>query len=82
MIDVRRIEELAQRLAEALPPGVAPVRKEIEDNLRAVLQSQLPRLDLVGREEFEAARAMLVRSRERVQELETRIEELERSRGQ
>lgn len=77
MIDIRRMEELAERLAATLPPSVGPIRKEIEENLRAVLQSQLPRLNLVGREEFEAARTMLARTRERVDELETRIAELE-----
>lgn len=82
MIDIRRIEELAERLAEALPPGVGPVRREIEENLRAVLQSQLPRLELVGREEFEAAREMLARTRERVEELEAQVAELEQSRDE
>lgn len=82
MIDIRRIEELAKRLTEALPPGVTPVRREIEENLRAVLQSQLPRLELVGREEFEAAREMLARTRERVEELETQVAELEQGRDE
>lgn len=77
MIDIRRLEELAERLAASLPPGIGPIRKEIEENLSAVLQSQLPRLDLAGREEFEAAREMLARTRERVEELEQRIAVLE-----
>lgn len=77
MIDARRLEELAERLTNVLPPGLGPIRKELEDNFRAVLQSQLPRLDLVGREEFEAAREMLARTRERVEELEAQIRELE-----
>lgn len=78
MIDTRALEDLAQRLARVLPPGLGPVRRELEDNFRAVLQSQLPRLGLVGREEFEAAREMLARSRERIDELEARVHELER----
>lgn len=82
MIDTRRLEELAERLANVLPPGLGPIRKELEDNFRAVLQSQLPRLDLVGREEFEAAREMLARTRERVEELEAQVRELEQDRDQ
>jgi len=76
-IDARQLEDLAERLAGVLPPQLAPIRREVEENLRAVLQSQLPRLDLVGREEFEAAREMLARTRERVEELEQRVRELE-----
>lgn len=77
-MDMRRLEELAQRLAGVMPPALAPMRREIEENLRAVLQSQLPRLDLVGRDEFEAARAMLARTREKVEALEAEVRELER----
>ncbi|MDT0618342.1 accessory factor UbiK family protein [Salinisphaera sp. P385] len=80
MIDARRLEELAQRLAGVMPPALGPIRTEIEQNLRAVLQSQLPRLELVGREEFEAARSQLNRARERITELETRVAELEAQR--
>lgn len=82
VIDTQRLEELAQRLAGVMPPALGPIRTEIEQNLRAVLQSQLPRLELVGREEFEAARSQLMRARERIAELEARIAELEaRHRG-
>ncbi|MDN5939390.1 MAG: accessory factor UbiK family protein [Salinisphaera sp.] len=78
MIDIRRLEELAERLAAVMPPSLGPIRREIEENLRAVLQSQLPRLDLVGREEFEAAREMLKHTRARVEELEAQLQDLER----
>lgn len=81
MIDTRSLEDLAERLARVLPPGLGPVRRELESNFRAVLQSQLPRLGLVGREEFESAREMLARSRERIDELEARVRELERARA-
>lgn len=77
MIDTRALEDLAQRLARVLPPGLGPVRRELEDNFHAVLQSRLPDLGLVGREEFEAAREMLARSRQRIDELEARVRELE-----
>jgi hypothetical protein len=77
VIDTRVLEDIAQRLARVLPPGLGPVRRELEDNFHAVLQSRLPDLGLVGREEFEAAREMLARSRERIDELEARVRELE-----
>lgn len=75
--DTHALEDLAQRLARLLPPGLGPVRRELEENFHRVLQNRLPELGLVGREEFEAAREMLARSRERIDELETRVRELE-----
>lgn len=77
MIDARRLEELADKLTAALPSDIGPLSKEIKTNLHAVLQSQLPRLELVNREEFEAAREMLRQTRARVEELEAQIAELE-----
>lgn len=77
VIDTHALEDLAQRLARVLPPGLGPVRRELESNFHAVLQSRLPELGLVGREEFEAAREMLAHSRRRIDELEARVRELE-----
>ena len=78
---MRSIEDMAARLANALPPQVAPLREELKANFRAVLQSQLAELDLVPREEFEATREMLAHARTRLEELEARVEQLE-SRGE
>lgn len=74
---MRSIEDIAARLAAALPPQVAPIRDELKANFRAVLQSQLAELDLVPREEFEATREMLVHARARLAELEERVAQLE-----
>jgi BMFP domain-containing protein YqiC len=43
-----------------------------------VLQSGLAKLDLVTREEFEVQRAVLLRTREKIEMLERRLAELER----
>ena len=76
-MDTRQLEELAARLSAVMPPGLGAVRRELEQNFSAVLQSQLPRLELVGREEFEAARQMLATTRARVEALEAHIAAME-----
>ena len=73
----KSIEDLARKLAESLPEGLRAVREDIENNFRAVLKSGLSRLDLVTREEFEVQEAVLARTREKLEALETRLEELE-----
>lgn len=78
---MRSIEDMAARLANALPPQVGPLTDEIKANLKAVLQSQLSQLDLVPREEFEAAREMLAHTRTRLQTLEKKVSELEAQAG-
>ena len=73
----KSIEDLARKLAESLPEGLRAVREDIENNFRAVLKSGLSRLDLVTREEFEVQEAVLARTREKLEALEARLEELE-----
>ena len=71
------IEDLARKLADAVPEGLRSVQKDLEANFRAVLQSGLARLDLVTREEFEVQEAVLARTREKLDALEARLKELE-----
>ncbi|MBR9812659.1 accessory factor UbiK family protein [bacterium] len=71
------LDQIAQRLGQVLPPGLQAVRKELEDNFRAVLASQLDKAGMVSRDQFEAQKALLAASAERLAELEARIQALE-----
>jgi len=74
----KSIEDLARRLAEAVPDGLRSVRKDLEENFQSVLKSGLSKLDLVTREEFEVQEAVLLRTREKLEVLEERLKELEK----
>ena len=71
------IEELAKKLADAVPDGIRTMRADLEDSFRSVLQTGLDKLELVTREEFEVQEAVLQRTREKLEALEKRLEELE-----
>lgn len=81
MIDVQGFDQLAQRLASLVPPGLDKARADLQANFRDVLSAGLRRLDLVTREEFDAQRAVLARTRDLVGALETRVAELEAERA-
>ncbi|MGI9199785.1 MAG: accessory factor UbiK family protein [Woeseiaceae bacterium] len=72
------IEELAKKLADSVPDGMRTMRADLEDGFRTVLQSGLNKLDLVTREDFEVQEAVLQRTREKLEALEKRLEELEK----
>ena len=72
------IDELARRLADSLPGGLKALQADAEQNFRAVLQAGLARLDLVTREEFDVQSAVLRRTREKLEALETRLAALEK----
>jgi len=75
--DPKSLDDLARRLADAVPPGLAALKKDLEQNFKAVLQSGLTKRDLVTRQEFDIQSGVLRRSRERLEELEARIAALE-----
>ena len=81
-MDNFRIDEIARRLLAALPESARTMRRDIESNFRAVLQSSLGRLDLTTREEFEVQSKVLERTRARIGQLEQRIATLERRLGE
>lgn len=74
----KSLEDLARKLAEAVPEGLRSVRKDLEENFRSVLKSGLGKLDLVTREEFEVQEAVLARTREKLEALEARLQDLEK----
>ena len=77
MIDLNHIDDLARRLSGLVPPGLRESREDLQENFKSVLQSGLARLDLVTREEFDVQRAVLLRTREKLEALQAQVAELE-----
>ena len=77
MIDFNHIDELARRLGDLVPPGLREGREELQQAFKGVLQNGLARLDLVSREEFDVQRAVLLRTREKLDALERAVAALE-----
>lgn len=76
-MDNFRIDEIARRLFESVPPALRTVQKDLETNFRAVLRASLGKLDLVTRDEFDTQTRVLERTRARLAELEARLQALE-----
>ncbi len=72
-----RIDELARKLMAALPEAVGGMRRDLENNFRAVLHAQLQRFDLATRDQFEVQVKLLERARTRAEALEQRVAALE-----
>ena len=72
------LEDLQQRLASLIEGTPAA---DLPRNLKALLTQQFAQLELVTREEFDAQLRVLARSREKLQDLERRLAELEARRN-
>jgi ubiquinone biosynthesis accessory factor UbiK len=74
MLNSKTLDELAARIGKAFEASPA---KDIEKNIKAMLQSGLTRLDLVTRQEFDIQAEVLRKTREKVERLEARVAALE-----
>jgi ubiquinone biosynthesis accessory factor UbiK len=80
-MDTFRIDEIARRLIDHLPPALRATQRDLESNFRAVLRTSLSKLDLVTRDEFDVQSRVLERTRARLEALEERVRALEGAGG-
>jgi hypothetical protein len=78
MITTATLDEWAKRIGRAIEASPA---KDLEKNVKAMLASGLSKLDVVPRAEFDVQAKVLARTREKLDELERKVAELEARRG-
>ncbi|MCP3669037.1 MAG: accessory factor UbiK family protein [Gammaproteobacteria bacterium] len=79
MIDKTVLDDIAKRVSENVPNGLKFLQEDMEKNLRSALEAGLSHLELVTREEFDLQTAVLIRTREKLEQLEKIVAELESS---
>ncbi len=78
MINSQLIEGLTEQFSQLLSgESKLPGQDSMKDQVRAVLQGTFDRLDIVSREEFDAQKAVLLRTREKVEALEEQLQALD-----
>ena len=68
------LSELQSRISEVLQQSPA---RDLEKNMKAMLNQGFAKLDLLTREEFEIQSEVLARTRARLETMEARVAELE-----
>jgi ubiquinone biosynthesis accessory factor UbiK len=77
MIDKNVLDNLAKRVGDTLPEGLKFLQEDMENNIKTALEAGLSHLDLVTREEFDLQTAVLARTREKLEQLEKLVAQLE-----
>jgi BMFP domain-containing protein YqiC len=77
MLDPKTLEQFGAKMSALLANSPA---KDIENNAKAMISGLLGKLDLVTREEFDVQTQVLARTREKLKELEARVDALEKAR--
>lgn len=76
------LQDLAKKLAEAIPENVRKATEDVQQTFRSILQSGFHSMDLVTREQFDTQAAVLARTRKKLEALEKKVAELEQMLGQ
>jgi ubiquinone biosynthesis accessory factor UbiK len=74
MINVQYIEELSIKFSDLVKNSPAG---DIQANFRALLEGAFTKLELVSREEFDIQTEVLRHTREKLNELEAKLERME-----
>ena len=77
MLDPKTLEDIGNKMNTLLANSPA---KDFEKNAKALMSGFLAKLDLVTREEFDIQAQVLARTRQKLKELEARVEALEKAR--
>ncbi len=77
MMDPKKLDDLARKLAGSVPSPLRQMQEDVEKNFRTILQGTLSKMNLVTREEFDVQAGVLARSRALVSALEKRVAALE-----
>jgi BMFP domain-containing protein YqiC len=73
------LDDLVRQLVESVPQNLRVLGQDLERNFKTLLQSGLERMELVSREEFDVQRAVLERTRAKLEAMEGRLAELEKA---
>ena len=71
------LNSLAKKLASFAPTSLQHLQDDLEKNMRSGLESGLRKMNLVTREEFDVQKAVLLRTREKLEALEKIVKEME-----
>ncbi len=73
MLNKKHLDNLCQKLSEALPDGLREGKEKCQQQFKSILQSAFEKLDLVTREDFDRQAKYLQELKEKLADLEARL---------
>ncbi len=74
MLNSTSLEELAKNLYEALPEKLKYIEQDVQNQFKDILKIAFSKMDLVTREEFDVQAKVLLRTREKVDALQAKLD--------
>ena len=79
MLDNQTINRLSDKINQLLPPELRQVKSDFDTRLKSLLQLKLSELEFVSREEFDIQSGVLQRTRAKLEALEDKLKQLEKT---
>lgn len=76
MIKAEVVEDIINKVENLIPEDLKTMRHEFKQNMKAVITAGLQKADLVTREEFDVQKAVLAKTRARLEALEKQLDTL------
>ncbi len=75
------IEELSQRIEQALPESLKQTKSELDKTIRQAVMNAFQKMELVTRDEFDIQTQVLARTHAKLEALEQRVGALESTKS-
>lgn len=76
MLNTKFLNTIVDKISHIFPEESTNCRKELQHQLNTLLQATFAQLDLVTREEFEAQKNVLLRTRQKLEALMITLEKM------
>ncbi|MDX1452519.1 MAG: accessory factor UbiK family protein [Oleiphilaceae bacterium] len=71
------LQTIHEQVSQFIPDAGKAAQEDLSANLKILVSGIISKLDLVSREEFDAQQAVLMRTREKLEQLEKEVADLE-----
>ena len=76
MIKAEVVEDIVKKVEKFIPEDLKNMRQDFSQNMKSILTATLQKADLVTREEFEVQKAVLAKTRAKLEAMEKQLDEL------
>ena len=73
IMETKSIIDLVEKIESLIPSGTSKMTDEFRDALKKTVENHLHQLELVTREEFDVQKQVLLKTREKIEALEKKL---------
>ena len=77
LLNLKNLEKIASKIGSVLPNESSYLKEEVKNTARPIISAMLKKMDFITQEEFDIQKAVLEKTRGKLEELERKIASIE-----